>query len=248
MNSMTNLDVWDFQGVKGAKRCYETHPALPVGTNVIYGGSCSSPIVKDADIYIGFDLSMQRTKRAYPWEEGAEFLYRIMDMNPPDSITSYCRMLEYIALELLEGKKIHCGCIGGHGRTGMTFAALINVVTGEKDAITFVRENYCKKAVESEAQVRFLNQHFDIKKVPGAKTNHGGGGVSKGYTGPTGGSGWSSTPPPSLKVMGAVAPLVDRSLERNDYHITPAINDKLTLWGKSMKLFDKPNKSGRIKV
>ena len=44
--------------------CYQSHPALKLpGTElVIYGGSCISPAVKDADVYIGFDAGMTFTR------------------------------------------------------------------------------------------------------------------------------------------------------------------------------------------
>ena len=54
---------------KYVPRCYESHPPLPVGKNLfIHGGSCNHPSVKDADIYIGFDYGMQRTRGRFPWE------------------------------------------------------------------------------------------------------------------------------------------------------------------------------------
>lgn len=40
---------------------------------------------------------------------------------------------------------------------------------GEEDAITYVRKNYCQKAVESKSQVEFLHKHYGIKKVGGSK-------------------------------------------------------------------------------
>jgi hypothetical protein len=45
-------------------KCYMSHPPLQVGGGkAVYGGSCSFPAVKDCDIYIGFDRSMQAARR-----------------------------------------------------------------------------------------------------------------------------------------------------------------------------------------
>jgi hypothetical protein len=42
-------------------------------------------------------------------------------------------------------------------------------VDGIEDAITYVREHYCKKAVESSTQVAFLHKQYGIKVVPGSR-------------------------------------------------------------------------------
>lgn len=51
------------------------------------------------------------------------------------------------------GEKVELGCIGGHGRTG-TFLALVAVRAGiqGKAAVKWVKDNYCKEAVESKEQ------------------------------------------------------------------------------------------------
>ena len=61
-----------YGGTKVYHTCYLTHPPLTIpGTDkVIYGGSCSSPVVKDADVYIGFDWGMRFGKKAFPWNGG----------------------------------------------------------------------------------------------------------------------------------------------------------------------------------
>ena len=56
-----------------------------------------------------------------------------------------------------EGWRVETGCIGGHGRTG-TVLACWSVLAGltPVDAMAYVWENYCKEAIESKAQVRFI--------------------------------------------------------------------------------------------
>lgn len=151
-------------------RCYKTHPPLKLpGTDlVIYGGSCITPAVTDADIYIGFDEMMHFTERHWPWKKGTELLFKINDMSVPSKPEEFKKLVAWTKQQVLDGKKVHCGCIGGHGRTGTFLAALVSEF-GEKDAVTYVRENYCKKAVESTSQTKFLTEHFGIKKAAGTK-------------------------------------------------------------------------------
>ena len=152
-------------------RCYHKHPALKLpGTElVIHGGSCLSPIVKDADVYVGFDHGMSFSQKSWPWKKGTEFLFEIQDMSVPKDPDEFKKLVSWTRKQLEAGLKVHCGCIGGHGRTGTFFAALV-ADFGEPDAITYARKNYCQKAVESTSQVNFLHEHFGVKKVDGYKT------------------------------------------------------------------------------
>ena len=152
-------------------RCYHSHPALklPGSDKVIYGGSCNNPAVKDADVYIGFDAGMPVTPRAWPWTPGVEFLFPIRDMNAPTDSGAFASLVAWVKAEVDAGTKVHCGCIGGHGRTGTFLAALVSVY-GEKDAIAYVRQHYCKRAVESASQIDFLAQHYGVTKVAATKS------------------------------------------------------------------------------
>ena len=156
----------------GGKMCFESHPPLTMpGTAFqVFGGSCSCPVVNDADIYIGFDQSMTYTARSWPWKQGTEFLFKVPDMGVPSKSDEFVKMVDWAKTQVDAGKKLHCGCIGGHGRTGMFLAALVSCY-GEKEAIAYVRANYCKKAVESSTQVKFLGDHFGITPVQGSKSS-----------------------------------------------------------------------------
>lgn len=157
-------------------KCYRSHPALTLpGTGlVIHGGSCSDPVVTDADVYIGFDGSMRWTERHYPWKKGDEVFFRIPDMSVPPKPEEFVKLIHWTRKQLEDGRKVHCGCIGGHGRTGTFLAALCSTY-GEEDAITYVRSNYCAKAVESAEQIRFLEKNFGIKPVKGSKAGQSSG-------------------------------------------------------------------------
>lgn len=165
---------------KYTPRCYESHPAMPLpGTElVVYGGSCSNPKVKDADVYIGFDGSMKFSKASWPWTKGDEVFFKITDMSVPDDAEAFKKLVAWAKGQVEAGLKVHAGCIGGHGRTGMFLAALVSMY-GETDAITYVRKHYCQKAVESAEQVKFLGKHFGIKPAKGTKSSYSGG---KGYS------------------------------------------------------------------
>ncbi len=180
---------FEHKGSKGGswERCYKSHPALKLpGTDlVIYGGSCADPAVA-ADVYIGFDNSMRFTERNWPWKKGAEVLFVVPDMGVPKKPDEYQKLVSWTRKQLEVGLKVHCGCIGGHGRTGMFLAALVSTF-GEKDAINYVRQHYCKKAVESASQVSFLSEHFSVKKAAGYKS-HSSGTVSSGKAGKRGGA------------------------------------------------------------
>lgn len=157
--------------IKGAKAvsCYESHQPLEINSVKIWGGSCNYPMITDADIYIGFDQGMRMTARSWPWKVGEEFLFEIPDMGVPKSSDEFKKLVDWTAKQIVGGKKVHCGCIGGHGRTGMFLSALVCTMTGEKDAITYVRKNYCPKSVETASQNKFLADHFGIIPVEGSK-------------------------------------------------------------------------------
>ena len=63
----------------------------------------------------------------------------------------------WVLEQIASGKMVEVGCMGGHGRTGTLLAAL-RAAQGELPgrAIGWVRNNYCKRAVESNGQVDFV--------------------------------------------------------------------------------------------
>lgn len=171
------------------KPCYEAHPPLPLpGGREIYGGSCSTPVVKDAHLYVGLDEGMKFTTRIWPWMPGHEVYYPITDMSVPADPVSFTDMIDFVHSRIEAGEKVHVGCIGGHGRTGMVFAALVGRHYGEKDAIAYVRKHYCSKAVETASQVAFLVKHFGVKTAAPSKTDWGTSFSGHGNWSPKGGA------------------------------------------------------------
>lgn len=147
-------------------RCYTTHPVLTLGAGTLHGGSCSYP-KKDMDVYVGLDSWMSFQQPGYPWLPKAEagpqeVLFKITDGSPPEDSENFIKMIDWLATKLNLGANVHVGCMGGHGRTGLVLAALVKKINNEPDAIAWVREHYCKKAVETKSQVNFLVNHFGI--------------------------------------------------------------------------------------
>lgn len=232
-----------FDSYGSGESCYHGHKPLKLpGTDlVIYGGSCISPAVTDADVYIGFDSGMKMTARSYPWKQGTEFLFRIRDMAAPDNPAEFTKLVKWVRKQLEDGKKVHVGCIGGHGRTGTFLAALV-ADFGETDAITYVRQHYCQKVVESTEQVNFLHEHFGVKKIGGSKSHsksHGkGGSVVRQYHSSTGVDEYGHLIPSAVTsttggvLSGAVLSpsSMDKITASRVEHYTPMAS-RLDIWG-----------------
>jgi hypothetical protein len=158
----------------GWSKCAHKHPPLKfvVGDHeyTVYGGACGDPIHTGLDIYVALDHGTANDPRAYPWHGSRQFIYfPISDMSVPKDAIEFKLMVEWLADQITAGKSVHIGCLGGHGRTGMVLAALVRMMAGEEDAITYVRDHYCQKAVETSEQAKWLNKNFGIKVVNGYK-------------------------------------------------------------------------------
>lgn len=94
-------------------------------------------------------------------------------MRTPANFEEFDNMINWIQDQINDGKTVHVGCLGGHGRTGMVLSALVYKMLGIEDAITYVRENYCEEAVETSAQAKWLNTHYGIKMVSIAPVSWG---------------------------------------------------------------------------
>lgn len=61
-------------------------------------------------------------------------------------------------IPIAQGKKVYFGCMGGLGRSGLYAAALAKAL-GITDPVKYVRANFKPHAVETEQQVRFVNEY-----------------------------------------------------------------------------------------
>lgn len=66
---------------------------------------------------------------------------------------------DVIAHLTITQRKMLVFCVGGHGRTGTALACLM-VVCGwtSEDAIAWIRANYCRRAIESLEQERYIRK------------------------------------------------------------------------------------------
>jgi len=98
------------------------------------------------------------------------------------SIEFWKDLLKRLRLEYTEGriKAVTVCCMGGHGRTGMALSILAGLTKAvSTDPVEFVRANYCEKAVESKAQLEYVEEITGIKVEAKLKKNF----YSSGYVG-----------------------------------------------------------------
>lgn len=170
--------------IHAGPRCHETHPDLALGGGTLIGGNCHHhERHKDVDLYVALDGVM-----AHPLFDPGKtparcIYYPITNMSVPQRPDKFKALIDMLVAALAAGDRIHVGCIGGHGRTGMVVAAVVarlGIAGPENDAIGWTREHYCQKAVETKAQEGFLAVHFGAKLPVAAQTpyqvdkRHGG--------------------------------------------------------------------------
>jgi len=179
-----------FEGTTMAlPRCYESHPVLKFGKGTLIGGSASYPKYR-ADVYVSLQSGSTSGRQSDPWEADQkvrEVFFAISDMAAPKDAERFKKLIDYVCNQLHEGKTVHVGCIGGHGRTGVVLSAVVAQLKKEKNAIQWVRKHYCEKAVESREQVKFLMDHYGVSKVEGHKEGALGSGTLFGSKGLGGG-------------------------------------------------------------
>ncbi len=144
------------------ERCHATHPMLTLGTGQFYGGACLHPPL-GMDVYVGLNFDMQGVRSGWIDPPPLRLHFPISDHGVPKEVTAFKAMVSYLCNRLREGAKVHAGCIGGHGRTGLLVAAIVAELGVSKDPIAWVRQHYCSKAVESASQVGFLVKHYKAK-------------------------------------------------------------------------------------
>lgn len=153
-------------------QCYTSHPPLKVGGGVLLGGNCRDHVAhQGVDLYVALDGGHKQPyfEAGWSWDYLPRAVYYpIENMRIPNNVPKFVDLIDVIVAALGQGKKVHVGCIGGHGRTGLVLAAVVaklGIAGKENDAIGWVRENYCKRAVETTAQENFLVVNFGAKPV-----------------------------------------------------------------------------------
>ena len=230
------MSQWDaaFEGTSLAtkERCYKSHPVLTLGTGKLHGGAALHPV--KADIYVVLQRGDMGGLTSDPWEPAkvVEIQYAIRDMGVPENVPRFKKLVTWLCNQLQEGKTVHAGCIGGHGRTGTLFAAIVAEMLGEKDAIQYVRTHYCKKAVESKEQVEFLRKHYGVSPVAPTKDWSSLKGTSTAFTG----YGQPVTPykpakpsPAPVGPSGVVRKLLPEGVSQSTRSVSPMASSR-SLW------------------
>lgn len=154
--------------------CTAYHPPLHIiidnTSHFILGGTCIEPHHMDADVYLSLDQFATTFEWEQPWQESLRHHVRffIEDNDVPRNIKNFNAALNYIREQLVLNKKVHVGCISGHGRTGLFLAALSQICMAntlrekKQSAIDYVRDNYCAFSVENIKQVLFLHVYYGV--------------------------------------------------------------------------------------
>lgn len=151
----------------GRSGCHEGHPELKLGNGVLLGASGYYPR-EGFDVYV--DLTAPGVgQTSLPWETPVRIDFKISDQSVPKEVGRFKKLVTYLCTQLQDGRRVHVGCMGGHGRTGLVLSAVYKELTGDKDAIQWVRKNHCDRAVESEKQIAFLVKHYGVSDAEPAK-------------------------------------------------------------------------------
>lgn len=148
--------------------CHESHPTLqiPGVPGTIRGGSARRSKT-GFDTYINLDAEGEGAVAPWRLKPGiVSAKFGIINNHAPRDAKAFKVFVEWLCTQVRSGRHVHIGCIGGHGRTGLVLSAMYVTLTGDTSAIQWVRANHCAKAVESEAQVQFLVEHFGCKPAP----------------------------------------------------------------------------------
>ena len=94
------------------------------------------------------------------------------DMSVPDLDVEFWQAL-YTDLSHMKGRAV-IHCMGGHGRTGTALAilAFLHGASGDHDAVTWVRTQYCQEAVETASQIRYLQDEIGIPTHAGPSSSY----------------------------------------------------------------------------
>ena len=87
----------------------------------------------------------------------------IHDFSVPENDALVRETLRRTLRAALDGKNVYVGCMGGWGRTGL-FLALLAKAAGEDDPVAYVRKHYTPRAVETDAQRRYV-ELFDVTEL-----------------------------------------------------------------------------------
>jgi len=133
-----------------------------------YGAGIMGPGGKDLDYVFDVIVALNNISlRMWDWLKpgGVIIGYPMKDMGgvPRD----HAKFIEKMARFMEKDKRgvLFC-CMGGHGRTGTMLASLA-AYWGVEEPVNYVRQHYCKKAVETRLQISAV---YDILGKPSPKS------------------------------------------------------------------------------
>jgi len=134
------------------------------GTHSVQSAGEVKAMNEAADEMFAGALSNSSHPQQYPW-----LRLPIKDYGVPNHLGA--EFWEALANDILamlkDGMKIIVFCQGGHGRTGMVASILCYLLNPKAigpDPINWVREHYCKKAVETAEQVEYVHKMVGLPK------------------------------------------------------------------------------------
>lgn len=90
-----------------------------------------------------------------PWPHGH---VEWPDFGLPADLQAFRAALVDVHERARRGERVELGCLGGHGRTGTALACLAVLAgTPARQAVSYVRANYCPKAIETTAQEQLVS-------------------------------------------------------------------------------------------
>lgn len=83
------------------------------------------------------------------------------DFGVPQDPERVRSVLGQVLARARSGERVEIGCLGGHGRTGTALAGLV-ALSGlpAEDAVDYVRDQYCPRAVETAEQETYVDLLF----------------------------------------------------------------------------------------
>jgi hypothetical protein len=170
---------------QGYKVCTHVRDPFDIGSGVLVYASAARD-AKDYDpdlvkygIYASSDWIpdiMMSPGFIVPWAERLSIPINTVKLDWPDYKTPTLPIellqdvLEWAVQEAATGVGVEVGCMGGHGRTGTMLALL--AVTNGADPITAhecVKQLYCKHAIESESQAKYIGRYYNVMTGAGDK-------------------------------------------------------------------------------
>lgn len=170
----------------------------PKGDIVVYGGAWKEVALESLDAVI--DMTGQadhtvkpargfnRARKHLKVKRTAYLHIPTLDGSVPDHGKDLWQDVLYDLFDLTPCLVLVC-CEGGHGRTGVGLSilgCLSGAIPEGFDPVTWLRERYCKKAVESDEQVQYIEMITGrtVTAIPSdelyGQWQHGGGYSSKG--------------------------------------------------------------------